>query len=36
MKQEFHLDDAQYGRLEAGFSWAFAAVRYFSAFLPIA
>ncbi len=25
MKQEFHLDDAQYGRLEAGFSWAFAA-----------
>jgi len=24
MKQEFHLDDAQYGRLEAGFSWAFA------------
>jgi MFS transporter, ACS family, aldohexuronate transporter len=24
MKNEFHLDDAQYGKLEMGFSWAFA------------
>ena len=33
MKQEFHLDDAQYGRLEAGFSWAFALGALFFGFL---
>jgi MFS transporter, ACS family, aldohexuronate transporter len=33
MKQEFHLDDAQYGRLEAGFSWAFAVGALFFGFL---
>ena len=33
MKQEFHLDDAQYGRLETGFSWAFALGALFFGFL---
>jgi MFS transporter, ACS family, hexuronate transporter len=33
MKQEFHLDDAQYGRLEAAFSWAFALGALFFGFL---
>lgn len=33
MKQEFHLDNAQYGRLEAGFSWAFALGALFFGFL---
>jgi MFS transporter, ACS family, hexuronate transporter len=33
MKQEFHLDNAQYGRLEAGFRWAFALGALFFAFL---
>jgi MFS transporter, ACS family, hexuronate transporter len=33
MKQEFHLDDVQYGRLEAGFSWAFAVGALFFGFL---
>jgi len=33
MKQEFQLNDAQYGRLEAGFSWAFAVGALFFGFL---
>src|SRR5262245_12205018 len=33
MKQEFQLNDAQYGRLEAGFSWAFALGALFFGFL---